>query len=818
MATLPHIHEAGVLSNLKERAKVQLNCPYTYIAHVLVAVNPLRDIAEPRVEDYRDQPITANEPHPFGVAELAYSQMTLPKIDDRNQYIVITGESGAGKSETSKIVTRYLICRRSGGDGAMARASSRRGPATIDQRVVEAGVVLEAFGNAKTARNNNSSRFGRVTKLYFDEQSQYGLSSAAIETYLLEKSRVVSLAEGERNFHVFYQLLAAGDKKKWRLKGFDKYNYITQSSEVEIENVNDKENFGALCSAFASLGIAQVEQDLVFRVLSAVLALGNIEFRGDDSSKEDITVVEESYTVTIAAELLGVSREALEHILLTKTVTADEAGDVAEESMVSHSTVRLTSIQATSARDSVAKSLYKGLFDWVVRRIDDSLSGETSSSNCPYIGVVDMFGFESVELNRLGQLLINFTDESLQMSFNKAVISGEQAIYREEGFDLGDIAAVSNALSFNLIGKGPSSIISVLNDVCKGDHPSEEKFNSTLHHEHRQNADFPHPSSRDARYAFIVRHYSHPVQYTVGNFIPHNLDAAIYELKDLLASSVYAGPGSLFNALYQAGGGASVAGGKAAGGATLLRTTLAASYTKQISRLCNTLESTTCSFIRCVKPNATMSAGVFEPRYVVEQLRSLVVMQTCEVLRLGLPTHVNCELIEGMYRPHLRPVAGLNSKQFVRAILCSCEPPIPRQAYEIGNTRLFFKTGCLSHLKQLTSMDITDAKTRNDLSARVFKYLVNMRWNKIRAIVIVQKMFVYARRRSRATLFLQDRWRYFTISPKYQRKRLNRRRWRIAICRVLFENKFLRDYELIVESKELRLKNENEASEEIRAL
>ena len=870
MVALPHLHEAGVLHNLKERSKVNLNNPYTRIANVLVAVNPYREIPDPPYAQFKDAPITANDPHPFGVSEVAYRQMTLPRIDERNQFMIMSGESGAGKSEAAKIAIRYLCWRSDQGyekalpltpGGPMSRSSSRRAALTIGQRIIEAGKVLEAFGSAKTSRNDNSSRFGRVTKLFFDDKNGYSLLCASIDTYLLEKSRVVSLAEGERNFHVFYQLLATDDKKKWHLKDASTYNYITQSSETDIDGVNDECNFYQLCTALSSVGITLPDQDSIFRVLSAVLALGNIEFRGDDSSDEDITVVEESYTVTIAAELLGVEREALENILLTRTVTDSVSGED-----VSHHTVRLTSIQATSARDTIAKNIYKGLFDWVVKKVGESLNLEAKCDENPFIGVVDMFGFESVELNRLGQLLINFTDESLQMSFNKAIISGEQAIYREQGFDLGDIATVSNALSYNLLVKGPTSIFSVLDDICRDEHPSEEKFSSALHHEHRKNPVFPHPSSRDVRYAFIVKHYTHAVQYTVGNFIPHNKDATIVALKDLLNESTLASSGTLFNSLYQAGGGALVGGRKGSGGATLLRSmgmvktkllsrrksgvdapkeasdssansettvnplnkpvakapsissTLVSSYTKAIGQLCSSLESTSCTFIRCLKPNDSKSVGVFESKYVVDQLRSLGIVQTCEVLQLGLPTNVTNEVIDGMYRPHLRPVAGLDSKQFVKAILCSCEPPIPRDTYRVGTSRLFFRTGCLGPLRQLMSMDMTDAKTRKDLSDRVFAYLVKLRWSKIRAIVVVQKLFVYARRRSRAALFLQDRWRYFTISPRYQRKRLCRRRWRIAICRVLFQNKFLKDFNLIVESKALREKNEDAAYEHMQAM
>jgi myosin heavy subunit len=287
MTSLPHLHEAGILHNLEERAKLQHQNPYTYVSNVLVAVNPLRKIPDLQLESFRERSLIACPPHPYGIAELAYKQLLMPSAEKRNQSIVISGESGSGKTETAKIVLRYLCWRstaavatnsvaahvvsgvsrhsfaassapsitassslsamvlknmppaqpaQGGPDPSSAAHARRHLPAvSLDRRLLDSTPIIESFGNAKTLRNGNSSRVGKFMKLFYDSSDNYKLASATIETYLLEKSRVVSVCEGERNFHIFYQLIAgAPDKKRWRLKQLESYKYIMQSSELEV--------------------------------------------------------------------------------------------------------------------------------------------------------------------------------------------------------------------------------------------------------------------------------------------------------------------------------------------------------------------------------------------------------------------------------------------------------------------------------------------------------------------------------------------------------------------------------------------------------
>jgi myosin heavy subunit len=286
MTSLPHLHEAGILHNLEERSKLQHQNPYTYVSNVLVAVNPLRKIPDLQLESFREKSLIACPPHPYGIAELAYKQLLMPSAEKRNQSIVISGESGSGKTETAKIVLRYLCWRSTaaasasvnlgtthvgssaprhsisanstpsapssslsamvlknmppaqlGGSDPSGAAINRRPlhAVSLDRRLLDSTPIIESFGNAKTLRNGNSSRVGKFMKLFYDSSDNYKLASATIETYLLEKSRVVSVCEGERNFHIFYQLIAgAPDKKRWRLKQLESYKYIMQSSELEV--------------------------------------------------------------------------------------------------------------------------------------------------------------------------------------------------------------------------------------------------------------------------------------------------------------------------------------------------------------------------------------------------------------------------------------------------------------------------------------------------------------------------------------------------------------------------------------------------------
>lgn len=624
--------------------------------------------------------------------------------------------------------------------------------------------------------------------------------------------------------------------------------------------------------------MTHAEQDVIFRVVSAVLSLGNIDFHGEDTiSDGEVAAIDESYTVDLAASLLGVRRENLEFVLLHRNLNVvSEKNDVPPETPNSVSmkrgskyVIKRDVVMASYARDSMAKTVYQRIFDLIVKRVGDSFQGSnstTGSSSIPYIGVLDIFGFESFEVNRLEQLLINFANESLQMTFNKSVLVAEHAIYKEEGFNVGNVVVSVHSPCLELIATAPNSIINILDSVCKGPNPTEARFNETIHRDHKDCPECPRPHPKDLKYTFNVRHYAQIVQYTVGNFISKNTDSPLSELDELLGSSSFANGvcGALFHPLPPAqllredntpffgpdiddtSGG--VKGsilkslGKVKARASLIASggedavpssrtkkkspnTVASVFAYQMNQLCDVLDATSCSFIRCIKPNKNMVVGVFEPRYVVEQLRSLGVIQTCEVLRFGMPTRISYANLESMYRPFLPPnvqqsLQSLDAKRFSCALLWACN--IPTSAYALGSTRLFFRSGSLQYLNQLTGMDMNVTPQRVMLSGRLIKYVVHDRWHrafsKIGVCLYFIRLYEFCKERLQAALILQSYWRSYVVSAIYMRRKLFRRMWRIAIIRVIFQNKFLKDYMLIKESTMIRQANEERAAEDIRVL
>jgi myosin heavy subunit len=304
MTALAYIHEAAILHNIEQRSKLDDQKPYTHIAMVLVAVNPLQPVTMPAFENYESS--LSCKPHPFGVAEMAFKQMTVNPASPENQSITVSGESGAGKTETSKILLNYLTQRGNGAEGGPICLE------TLGTKLVQSNVVLEALGNAKTLHNHNSSRFGKYMKLQFSAET-FVLTGAAIETYLLEKSRIIHCLEGERNFHAFYQLCNGAseeEKQKYGLSGPEDYRFTNQSSVIEIDGVDETQTFGELKSAFDTLGVSQEHLDSLFMGISAVLLVGQIEFTNETTGEGDFANVTNGEVTKQVAEMLGIGERA----------------------------------------------------------------------------------------------------------------------------------------------------------------------------------------------------------------------------------------------------------------------------------------------------------------------------------------------------------------------------------------------------------------------------------------------------------------------------------------------------------------------------
>jgi ABC-type oligopeptide transport system ATPase subunit len=594
--------------------------------------------------------------------------MRLAAEGKSNQSIVVSGESGAGKTETSKIILRFLAQRSSGGIVG------------LDRRIIESSPILESFGNAKTMRNPNSSRFGKFIKLQFTDK-KYCLQGGFVETYLLEKTRVLTQADGERNFHIFYELLAGANakmKKALNLGAPSDYCILNKSGCVKLEGVDDSKQFQEVERAFNTIGLTPEEQLQVWSMLAGVLHLANVVVAPHETEEGICAGFDDRSSLVLAASTLGVEESKLIELLSTK------------DRQVGKQVIRtrLDVAMAEQARDSCAKALYEALFQWVVKAVNTSLG--VRPEDLPFIGVLDIFGFENFGRNELEQLLINFTNESLQDTFNRQVFINELSLYASEGIDVQVSACPDNTATIELL-KGKGGIIVMLDNISNEPNASDQRYCEQLHKAHSRHYNFPRTHPKDQRDTFFITHYAGRVKYSVDGWIARNKDFVPTVMTSILNTSSNKVVASAVEGL---GLLKSVAGRRA---------TVAGGFMTSMVDLNKTLLATTCNFVRCIKPNAAMALGDYDGVYVVEQLQCLGILQTCEVLKVGMPTRVTYSELLATLGSETKTAQELFKGQpqtaLISAILYAYD--IPSEAYRLGRTRVFFKAGQISTLERI---------------------------------------------------------------------------------------------------------------------
>ncbi|KAK3153628.1 hypothetical protein QOZ80_2BG0178580 [Eleusine coracana subsp. coracana] len=458
MTKLIYLHEPGVLCNLARR--YTLNEIYTYTGRILIAVNPFAKLPHlydmHMMEQYRGVQFGELSPHVFAIADASYRAMV---GENCSQSILVSGESGAGKTETTKLIMRYLTFV-----GGRATGNIR----SVEQQVLEANPLLEAFGNARTVRNDNSSRFGKFVQIQFDKSGR--ISGAAVRTYLLERSRVVQISESERNYHCFYQLCASGqDADKYKLAHPRNFNYLNQSHTFELQGVSDAEEYLKTRRAMDIVGICFADQEAIFRIVAAILHLGNIEFSpGEEFDSSAIKDEKCRFHLQMAADLLMVDASLLLSTLCFRKIKTPE-GNIIKA---------VDNSSAVIGRDALAKTVYARLFDWLVDNINKSIGQDIDSR--AQIGVLDIYGFECFKYNSFEQLCINFANEKLQQHFNKHVFKMEQEEYKTEEINWSYIEFVDNQDILDLIEKKPIGIVSLLDEACILGKSTHETFATKL--------------------------------------------------------------------------------------------------------------------------------------------------------------------------------------------------------------------------------------------------------------------------------------------------------------------------------------------------
>ncbi|CAI0436645.1 unnamed protein product [Linum tenue] len=661
MTKLAYLNEPGVLQNLKVR--YDINEIYTYTGNILIAVNPFRRLPHlydgHMMEQYKGAAIGELSPHPFAVADAAYRQMINDQI---SQSILVSGESGAGKTESTKSLMRYLAFMggRSGNEGQ-----------SVEQKVLESNPVLEAFGNAKTVRNNNSSRFGKFVELQFDDRGR--ISGAAIRTYLLERSRVCQVSSPERNYHCFYMLCAAPpeDIKKFKVGSARSFRYLNQSECIELDGLDDPKEYLVTRKAMDVVGISAEEQDAIFRVVAAVLHLGNIVFaKGSEPDSSEPKDDDARKHLKIAAELFMCDEKGLEDSLCKRVIVTRD--DVIMKV--------LDPVAATINRDALAKIVYSRLFDWLVNKINSSIGQDPDSKSL--IGVLDIYGFESFKTNSFEQFCINLTNEKLQQHFNQHVFKMEQEEYTKEQIDWSYIEFIDNQDVLDLIEKKPGGILALLDEACMFPKSTNETFATKLYQTFKDHKRFSKPKL--ARNDFTVCHYAGDVTYQTEFFLDKNKDYVVAEHQALLSASKCSFVSSLFPPLPEESSKSSKF------------SSIGARFKQQLQSLLETLNATEPHYIRCVKPNNALKPAIFENANVLQQLRCGGVMEAIRISCAGYPTRKHFNEFIARFGILATNVSNLSCDE-----VTACKKILEKvklEGYQVGKTKVFLRAGQMAEL------------------------------------------------------------------------------------------------------------------------
>ncbi|KAL1521199.1 hypothetical protein AB1Y20_022751 [Prymnesium parvum] len=695
---LIHLNEPCILENT--RLRYNADAIYTYTGKILVALNPfgpLKIYGEETMQHYLDKEIGARGvgPHVYAMGEAAYKHVRRAKSPAS---LIMSGESGAGKTETTKHLMRYLAWRseKAGAEGKLTK---------LADAILSTNPLLEAFGNAKTVRNNNSSRFGKMMRLHFDPKGT--VSGAEIKTYLLEKSRSVAISDPERNYHVFYQLMAGASAstkgKMLSTLSVDKLHMLNQSKCHSLVGVDDGKAHKETIESMNRLGVSAQLQEELYQILSALLLLGNLTFTSEDD-KAKITDGGES--LAAAEELLGAG--SLAKNLTTRTMQRGGGGK--RQSVY---TIDFNKGQAEMARDAVVKSIYTHLFDWVVSNVNANIGGEEASKTHPYVGLLDIFGFENFKFNSFEQLCINFANEKLQQFFLVCVFKTEEELHVKEGVPWRDIEFQDNAPCIELLEKPPNGILRLLDSQCKTPNATEASFCKELNRLHGK-GEFIVPT-RQARMrdeeGFIVRHYAGDVIYhssavvteKTGHaevpWLEKNNDTLQQEWLALLVASKVSLVKELFLEEFEAAQKAKK---------TASFSSIGKRFVTDLNSLLTELQASRASFIRCVKPNADQSPRKFTGAMVLDQLRCSGVIEAVRVMLEAFPTRIPYEDIHGRYASmmgkEIMEETGDEPAAFCEAVALACE--VSASDYALGLTKLFLKAGCGTFLEDLASMDV----------------------------------------------------------------------------------------------------------------
>ncbi|KAJ3567122.1 hypothetical protein NP233_g6566 [Leucocoprinus birnbaumii] len=741
LATLSHLNEPSVLHTIRNR--YAQHSIYTYSGIVLIAVNPFQRVTlygPEIIQAYSGRKRGELEPHLFAIAEDAYTAM---RKEGMGQTIIVSGESGAGKTESAKFIMRYLASVNPPDSNSKSKSKfSLDESSEIEKQILATNPILEAFGNAKTTRNDNSSRFGKYIQILFDGKQE--IVGARIRTYLLERSRVVFQPLTERNYHIFYQLCAGAPSKERKDLGLDtditKFHYLKQGgpSSTPINGVDDAEEFRSTQQALSTVGISVEKQWAVFRLLAALLHLGNIKIT---PTRNECNIDDTDTALQLSTRFLGVTLADFKKWTIKKQIITRS------EKIVT----ALNAAQATVVRDSVAKFIYACMFEWLVAVVNESLAGENGDAAERaemFIGVLDIYGFEHFQKNSFEQFSINYANEKLQQEFNSHVFKLEQEEYVKEEINWTFIDFSDNQPCIDVI-ESKLGVLSLLDEESRLPSGTDASFLQKLNAQILPKPEFKnvYKKPRFGNTSFTIAHYALDVTYEVEGFLEKNRDTVPDEhmalltstknsfLKEVLDSALNSsvkateggstptGPGSDTGSggsrrssvipdpgrqsFVASSSGSAPAGGAKRGLLAAKKPTQGSIFKASLITLMETLKVTNVHYIRCIKPNEAKRPWEFQPQQVLGQLRACGVLETIRISCAGYPTRWTYEEFAERYYmlvPSSDWQPMIQSMDLRRLCATILEKTIAdSDMYQNGLTKIFFRAGMLAALESLRS-------------------------------------------------------------------------------------------------------------------
>uniref|UniRef100_A0A672NVC9 Myosin X n=1 Tax=Sinocyclocheilus grahami TaxID=75366 RepID=A0A672NVC9_SINGR len=770
MATLQDLHDGAILHNLQLRYTQK--SVYTYIGSILAAVNPYQRLSDlydaTAIERYSRHHLGEIPPHIYAIANECYRSLWKRS---NNQCVLISGESGAGKTESTKMILRFLSAMS---QQSVALSTAKRASSHVEEAIVESSPIMEAFGNAKTVHNNNSSRFGKFIQLHFSQHGNIQGGRITDCILCLCFNRVVRQNPGERNYHIFYALLAgtsAEQRESFSLSPAEGFHYLGRSGCVKDKAINDTETFQEVLNALRTMQFEEENIKEMLRLLSGILHVGNIDFLTAGGAQ-----VCSKSALSKAADLLGLDCAQLAEVLTHRSM-------ILRGEEIS---TPLTVEQAVDSRDSMAMALYSQCFTWIIRKLNNRINGNEDFRS---IGILDIFGFENFEVNRFEQFNINYANEKLQEYFNKHIFSLEQLEYNKEGLVWDDVNWMDNGECLDLIEK-KLGLLALVNEESHFPKGTDDTLLEKLHSQHSRNQFYVKP--RVAVHQFGIKHYAGEVVYDVRGILEKNRDTFRDDILNLLRESRLDFVYDLFERVNTWTGRDTVKCSS-----KYRRPTVSSQFKNSLHSLMSTLSASNPFFVRCIKPNNSKMPNQFEQSVVLNQLRYSGMLETVKIRRSGFPVRRTFKDFCSRYYVLMRGLVLSDDPKGWCLLLLQLYDNSSAE-WQLGKTKVFMKESLELRLEKQRETEVL--KAASVIQAHILGYRARRQYRRLlQCIVVIQKNYraLYWRRR-----FQMTRWATITLQKRLRGQRARR------LYIQLLEEKRKRE-----EEEEKRRREEQEAEE-----